>query len=257
MISHKHVSLTRTFPLPLSKSANRQVHVLLAAIAALCLAPTTSNAALIPLTVDSVIGGSGSLNDGLPSPTCCLWDSTDIDLGEGFNARRITDGSLTENPTLDYWLISSQGGEEYVTIDLGEKYNIDQIDLYNTHNRQHNNFSTDSFRIDASNTVTLVNDDDDFDLSGDITTILSGNLSDTAGEDPITTADSFSFAPTAGFRYLKFVSITGFGSDPYTEDRRGPNEMQVFGTAVPEPSTLVLAALGLLGLLGFTRRRGK
>ena len=139
-----------------------------------------------------------------------------------------------------------------MTIDLGEKYNIDQIDLYNTHNRQHNNFSTDSFRIDASNSVTLVNDDDDFDLSGNITTILSGNLSDTAGEDPITTVDSFSFAPTAGFRYLKFVSITGFGSDPYTEDRRGLNEIQVFGTTGTPPPPPTSFTWNLAGLGDWT-----
>ena len=71
MITLKHISIARTFPLPLSRrqSTNRQVHVLLAAIAALCLAPTTSiSQEQVPLTPDSVIGGDGCKIEGVVRP---------------------------------------------------------------------------------------------------------------------------------------------------------------------------------------------
>ena len=113
-------------------------------------------------------------------------------------------------------------------IDLGDTYNIDQIDLYNTHNRTGNNFGTGDFRIEASNSVVDTGSPYDFDLSGTIETILTGNLSDTSGEDPITTADSFtSITPhTEGaVRYLRFNSLSGIYGD---NDLRGLNEIEVF-----------------------------
>ena len=244
---------------------NCQVHVLLAAIAALCLAPTTSIAqeVQVPLTPSSVIGGSGSISDGRIEGTCCLWDSTDEEMGshkEGFSATRIADGVMAEDGEFNMWLVGAgsqnSAGENTVTIDLGAQYAISRIDLYNTHNRRFNNFGTDEFRIDASTTVAFVNDDVDFDLSGDITTILTGNLSSTADESPITTVDSFpGLNPSGNFRYLRFAAISGIVEG--NPDGRGLNEIQVWGTVIPEPSTLVLAALSLLGVLGFTRRRGK
>ena len=246
---------------------NCQVHVLLAAIAALCLAPTTSIAqeVQVPLTPSSVIGGSGSISDGRIEGTCCLWDSTDEEMGshkEGFSATRIADGVMAEDGEFNMWLVGAgsqnSAGENTVTIDLGAEYDISRIDLYNTHNRRFNNFGTDSFRIDASNSVAKVNDDVDMDLSGTITTILTGNLSSTADESPITTVDSFgggSITPHDHVRYLRFAAISGIVEG--NPDGRGLNEIQVWGTVIPEPSTLVLAALSLLGVLGFTRRRGK
>ncbi|MCH2114911.1 MAG: PEP-CTERM sorting domain-containing protein [Pirellulales bacterium] len=243
---------------------NRQVHVLLAAIAVLCLATTTSNAATIPLTESSVIGGSGSLNDD-----GSLWDGTAD--GGIFNGSNITDGSKSENENgRQYWLVNTDGAggdPGYLVIDLGDTYDIDQIDLYNTHNRGSNNFSTKDFRIDASNSISFIDANFDMDLSGNIATILSGTLSETSGEDPISTADSFTNItphPEQYVRYLKFNSLGGFthadDGPPevnYKDNQRGLNEIEVSGTQgapVPEPSTLVLVAFGLLG---FTRRRGK
>jgi len=243
---------------------NREVHVLLAAILlaanALCLAPTTAIAqvAQVPLTDASVIGGNHSIEG--------VWDF-DMNVFGGGN---ITDGDKSEDGADSMWLANGSGfgptEEVYLVIDLGDSYNIGQIDLYNTHNRTGNNYGTNAFRIEASNSVVDLGNPDDFDLSGTISTILSGNLSLTTGEDPVTTVDSFnSFTAHSevAVRYLKFVSITGHHNYPegphedYHNDRRGLNELEVSGTQqapVPEPSTLVLA---VLGLLGFTRRRGK
>ena len=233
----------------------RKVHVLLAAIAVLFLAPTTSNAAPIALTDASVIGGNTSLEGE--------WD-TDPNVFGGGN---ITDGDKSEDSPDSMWLAnaSNETNEEaYLVIDLGDSYLIDQIDLYNTHNRQFNNYSTNAFRIEASNAVVDLGNPDDFDLAGNVSTILSGNILRTTGEDPVTTVTSFtSFTghPEGAVRYLKFVSITGHHNLPpgpeedYHNDLRGLNEIEVSGTQaapVPEPSTLVL---GVLGLLGFTRRR--
>jgi len=253
---------------------NRQVHVFLAAIAAICLAATTSIAQVqVPLTPSSVIGGSGADNDGRPPTyptdpaTPGLWDSFDDPPSPphsknlaGGNATNITNGDLSEQGKS--WVNTGPNPPgnwaPYVTIDLGAQYDISRIDLYNTHNRHFNNFGTDAFRIDASNTVEHVSDDVDMNLSGTVEAILSGNLSDTAGEDPVTTADSFTSITAhseGAVRYLRFVALSGqYEGDPH---RRGLNEIEVFGTLIPEPSTLVIAALGLLGVLGFTRRRGK
>ena len=222
---------------------NRQVHVLLAAIAAICLAATTSIAAQVPLTPDSVIGGSSS-KDG-------AWDIT---VEDGiFNGKHITDGSFREGTPKDdrsYWLAHDFNGPEYLVIDLGAQYNIDQIDLYNTNNRGLNDSYTNGFRIEASNSVVDNGSPTDFDLSGAATTIATGVVLKTDGEDPATTATEILFTPpTVPYQYLKFVAIDTDGF------RVGLNEMEVFGSIVPEPSTLVLAALGLLGLMGFTRRR--
>jgi hypothetical protein len=231
MITLKHISIARAFPLPLSRrqSTNREVHVLLAAIAALCFAPTTSIAQVqVPLTPSSVIGGSGSLNDGGSQ-----WDSTDVSQGEGFNGSNITDGDKSEHGIDSMWLVNAADIDPaYLVIDLGDAYNIDQIDLYNTHNRGSNNFGTGDFRIDASNSVFDTGSPADFDLSGNIWTILTGTLSGTAGENPITTVDSFSSATfpainphyEGSVRYLKFVALSGiYGNN----DLRGLNEIEV------------------------------
>ena len=122
---------------------NRQVHVLLAAIAALCLAPTTSIAAQVPLTESSVIGGSGSQN-GEGNPGDFLWDTATSPTDGTFNALNVTDGDLRETEG-HFWLDNTDAGfgePGYFVIDLGDTYNIDQIDLYNTHNRHANNFSS-------------------------------------------------------------------------------------------------------------------
>jgi hypothetical protein len=181
----------------------------------------------VPLTPSSVIGGSASINDGGSQ-----WDSTDPGGQEdGFNGTNITDGDKSEDGIDSFWIVNTDGagGEPgYLVIDLGDTYNIDQIDLYNTHNRTGNNFGTGDFRIEASNSVVDTGSPYDFDLSGTIETILTGNLSDTSGEDPITTADSFtSITPhTEGaVRYLRFNSLSGIYGD---NDLRGLNEIEVF-----------------------------
>jgi hypothetical protein len=265
MIALKHIWIARTFLLSLSSrpSTNRQVLILLAAIAALCLAPTMSLAAPIALSPSSVIGGSGSLNDD-----GSLWDGTDAEQGEGFNGTNITDGDKSEDGIDSMWLVNTDGagGEPgYLVIDLGDTYDIDQIDLYNTHNRHANNFSTKNFRIDASNSVSSIDANFDMDLSGNIATILAGTLSETTGEDPISTPESFTSItphPEVYVRYLRFNSLGGFAYSAdgppevhYKDNQRGLNEIEVSGTQgapIPEPSTLVL---GLLGVLGFLRRR--
>ncbi|MCH2119012.1 MAG: hypothetical protein MK161_15075 [Pirellulales bacterium] len=233
MITLKHISIARAFPLPLSRrqSTNREVHVLLAAIAALCLAPATSIAQVqVPLTPSSVIGGSASLNDGGSQ-----WDSTDVSQGEGFNGSNITDGDKSEDGIDSMWLVNAGGIDPaYLVIDLGDAYNINQIDLYNTHNRGGNNFGTGDFRIQASNSVFDTGSPTDFDLSGNIATILTGTLSDTSGENPITTVDSFSSITPhfeGAVRYLKFLADTGiYGSlhgGSGNNDLRGLNEIEV------------------------------
>jgi hypothetical protein len=223
---------------------NREVHVLLAAILlaanALCLAPTTAIAVSIPLTDASVIGGNASISGE--------WDTGGAN-GDSAGGN-ITDGDRSEDLLDSMWLAngSNETNEEtYLVIDLGDSFNIDQIDLYNTHNRAFNNYATDSFRIEASNSVVDLGSPDDFDLSGTVSTILTGNMSTTTGEDPVTTVDtftSFTAHPEGAVQYLKFVSITGHHNLPpgpdedYHNDLRGLNEIEVFTQdPLPPPAT--------------------
>ena len=234
---------------------NRQVHILilLAAIAALCVAPTTSSGGtLARLTQDSVIGGwsPGCVNDGGD-----FWDSTNPAGGESFNGRRITDGSLSEGWPAACWVVDSStyGGIAYLVIDLGAPYFIDQIDLYNSY--WNGTIGTGDFQIKASNSVYFdetspgVPSGADYLLVPGTDTLI---LTDTLTQSTLpATGESFYPAPTVAYQYLEFKALSSFYDNPY----RGLNEIEVYGTPVPEPNTLVLGALGLLSLLGFTRRR--
>jgi hypothetical protein len=255
MIALQHILLARTSPIFFSRrpSTNRQVLVLLAAIAALCLAPTTSTAGQIALSPDSVIGGNGSLNDG-----GSRWNSTDPEQGEGFNARRVADSILTEDSSFNFWLVNADNTEglPYFVLDLGDSYSIDEFNLFNTHNRHANNFATREFRILASNSVVDTGTNGS-DLSGTIETILDSALGDTDNQSPVLgqTRDNITPHSEVGVRYLKFIADSGRTNENYKDENRGLNEIQVFGqqaAVIPEPSTLILAAFGLLG---FLRRR--
>ena len=114
-------------------------------VVAVLAAAGTASAAQIGLTSSSVIGGSSALGGA--------WDTGLLVGGvPWFLGGNITDGSKAESDGLTYWLAGSDSNE-YLVIDLGATYKIDQIDLYNTHNRQFDDFSTLNFRVEASNSV--------------------------------------------------------------------------------------------------------
>ncbi len=76
-----------------------------------------------------------------------------------FSPSNVIDGNITEPP------YASEGGSGYhewladngtlanFTLNLGAKYPISQIDLYNTHNGTYNDRGTENFHILAGNAV--------------------------------------------------------------------------------------------------------
>jgi hypothetical protein len=190
-----------------------------------------------------VIDGSGS------------WDGVGVCVGQPFNlgvhpAARVTDLSQADANTgrSSYWLGRENCSNEYFTIDLQQIYDLDEIVLKNTHNTQHNDRGTGEFVIYGSTEVDGANQ-----LINPIP-IVVGELARTAGQILIA---GESFAVDDGVpavRYLKFQALTYLSSA--TNGGAGLNEIQVYGTAIPEPSTVatMLIGLGCVGLYARKRR---
>jgi len=95
-------------------------------------------------------------------------------------------------------------------------------------------------------------------MNGGVTTINGDNSISFANDDPVGGGTTTSYTVTAS---APFGSITGFrlevltdsGAVGYAGSNAVLTEFSVY--TIPEPSTFALAALGLLGLLGWRRRR--
>jgi hypothetical protein len=166
-----------------------------------------------------VIDGSGSWSGNIPG------QGETFDNGP-FPATRVTDGSVGDKHVdggarASYWLGREQTEEEYFTVDLGDVFTIEEIDLRNTHNDGYNDRGTDEFVIFGALEV-----DENNQLVSPFQ-ILSGNLSDVSTQVPIE-ADVFTEAnglTVSDARYLQFVAIN------YLPDKvsSGLNEIEVYG----------------------------
>jgi hypothetical protein len=146
-----------------------------------------------------IIDGSSSWNGAAPGEAPFN--------GGQFPGSNVTDGNKSE-PTdgvISYWLGREGDTMEYLTLDLQAERNIDEIRLFNTHNRQFNDRMTDEFILYASNQVDAMNQ------LVDPVPILSGNLSNVAGQANITgNVFNSSNGLPSGFaaRYLRFETLT-------------------------------------------------
>jgi hypothetical protein len=207
---------------------------------------STCFAVQITLSPANVIGGSGSYGPN-------AWNAG------GFNATQILDqqtGPVNDIFATNYWLNPDNGpANAYIVIDLGAAFQITSLDLFNTHNANFNDRGTGSFSFEASNSVTNLGANG-FDLSGSITNILNGVLAaGTTNPDP---AQSFAVSNTNSFRYIKFEphTVAASGTPCCGTNVYGLTEVRVFGSNVPEPSSMALLGSGLLaGLATLTRRR--
>lgn len=210
-------------------------------VACFVLASVSVSAQQIVLSSSNVIGGSTTYSSG-----------TDYFTGQ-FSALKVVDeqtGPISVENFQTYWIKSSSGG--YFVLDLGAQYSISQIALFNTHNDGFNDFGTNAFTVRGSNSVSFLDANLGYTLSG-ASVILSSNLAHQPGQIP--SAQSFTtsngLASDASYRYLSFTTDSTYGGG-------GLNEIKVYGTvaAVPEPSTTAaLAGFAVLGVALWHRRR--
>lgn len=225
--------------------------LLLLLAGSLLAAPAFSAITQLVLAPSNVIGGSGSYGG--------TWDSGI------FNATLILNqqaGAISEPDQPNrYWLNPDDGPvAAYIVIDLGAAYRLDSLQLFNTHNANFNDRGTGNFNFQAGNAVTNLGALG-FDLSGPVTTIVSGSLLGvTQANDPIT-GQSFAIGDTNTYRYLRFnpTSVTVGGSPCCGTNVYGLNELRVYTndelSSVPEPATFGVLGAGMAAIVAFARRR--
>ena len=198
--------------------------LVMGSLVAVLMWSTTPAMAQLNLAVGKpIIDGSGS------------WDGGAVGVGAPFDggqfpASSAVDGLKSEpdGGTPNWWLGREQTPEEYFTLDLGDAFEIDRIDLYNTHNRQFNDRGTDEFVILGATEV-----DGDNQLVNP-TAILSGNLSDVSFEVDIP-ADSYTDANGLNVttsRYLQFQTFSSI----YANGNVGLNEIEVYSSSFVSPN---------------------
>jgi hypothetical protein len=162
----------------------------------------------------------------------------------GFEAQRVTDGSTSDMFQKTYWLTPDNAGAgSYLVVDLEGLYDVTGIGLRNTHNSQFNDRNTRNFLIRGSDTLSGDN------LAG-APVILSGGLPNVSDQSEI---ELFQFARDNGlvegdYRYLRFEIVSAINN------AGGLNEIEVYGTLVPEPGALGVFAAGAAALLMRRRR---
>jgi len=145
--------------------------------------------------------------------------------GGTFPGDRVTDGSVADINTgrSSYWLGRENTTDEYLTLDLGDLFTVEEIALTNTHNTQYNDRGTDEFIVYGAAEI-----DGDNQLINPIA-IVSGNLSNVSGASPIP-ADVFTSAnglTVADVRYIQFVALSYLSSA--TNGSSGLNEISIYG----------------------------
>lgn len=179
------------------------------------------------------------------------WNMEAFNAGS-YPAQKVTDGSVADSNggNNSYWLGQELMPDQYFTVDLQGVYHINEIDLRNAHNTQYNDRGTQEFFILGAMAV------DENNQLVDPFLVLSGTLSNVSGQE-IITPDVFTDAnglQLVNARYLQFHALSfvdpvnGFGG-------AGLNELEVYGTLVPEPSTLFLMSVGAIGLAWAGKRR--
>ncbi len=159
----------------------------------------------------------------------------------GFPAYNLTDGDLNDQYPGDaqgrsFWL-GPDGQTGDVIVDLVDTFTIDRVDLQNSHNGGYHDRGVEDFTL-------LVSTD-----GASWSEVTTGTLTQFVSSGAIQNipVESFMFDPIdARFVKLQIDSIHGASA--------GLNEIRVY-SAVPEPGTLALALLGLLGLAAVARRK--
>jgi len=194
------------------------------------------------LTPSSVTGGSDTFTGPWNDPQVGNFNATHV---ADDQAGTVVDVSGT-NP--NYWLGPQGSSQAYFVLDLGAVYNLQSVDLFNTHNDGAFDRGTGDFQIYVSNSITSTPSNGMDLISPSLA--LSGTLILTG--DPIP-AQSFDFGPGISAQYLRFNSLS-IADGTRGAQGVGLNEIRVF--AVPEPSSLGLLGIAV-GVIGLASRKKK
>lgn len=212
---------------------------LLSLALSVCTLANVANAGLIDLNTNNVIGSTSPYDSRFLAQY--VLDNQSGAITETNQVGNDTDGG--------YWLNPNNGtADAWITIDLGAAYVIDFVELFNTHNAQYFDRGTGDFRILASNSVIQVGNMG-FDLAGTETVLIDSTLLAQGGvQAGVLDGQNFAVADTNAFRYIQFnADSVAVGGNPCCGTNvYGLNEIRI--TAVPEPTTLAIFALAIMGL---------
>jgi len=161
----------------------------------------------------------------------------------------------------------SDGGsnEEWIELEFAERMNLDEIWVYNWNDGEGREADRFDIDISATNTGGLVGDElSDFGTpaSGiDWTTVaddFTANNGDPLGRVKGRIPDwGHTFSSGTQSRYLRLNQLVNTDNNASTglDDQAGLGGILIFGSPVPEPSTALMLAVGLLGLASCLRRR--
>jgi len=189
----------------------------------------TTGVSQIVLTTNSVIGGSGA------------WDVQTY-TATFYGAHHVVDnqtGPVSESAPGNFWIGRENTYQyvpylnEYFILDLGAKYLINRLELFNTHNQVWNDRATRDFVVYAANDVVYTGLANGYTLAS-TNQILNGSLAfQPFANDPIeaeTFTSASGLATGTAYRYLMFKAVNTFTPVGYGGFRSvGLNEIRIYG----------------------------
>jgi hypothetical protein len=210
-------------------------------MAAIGLAAGAARAA----TIVTPTGASSSTTIGSPRIIDATIDGSDLSSG-GLSGDILSETHAPNNDKAGYWLSASgaPSGGEVLEFTI-PKSDIDAIHhwVYTRNGETDRGLKTFDISFSTDNGATFP------------TTITAATLGDFSGPPPVAALlpQSKTFALQSGVTDIRLSNLVNFGDSSYI----GLSEIRFGGPEgeVPEPATLVLASLGVLGLGGYARRR--
>ncbi len=198
---------------------------------------------------------------------------------EGVSSERSVDGRLAVNTIngsglsvgnhdsnlANMWLteLNLSSNDPWIIYDLGNNYNVASLHLWNYNESGISNFQPNSDRGIKTATIFTSSTDTSptWTSQGTFSFAKAFGSSTYAGEDKTLAVSNVRLVKIQALTNWKGYSYPASWPGGYQNDYNavtGLSEIQFDGVLVPEPSTLLLLACGLIGLLAYAwrRRRG-